>query len=116
LRDEQTTVGQLRKAVAEFVDQRDWQQFHDPKNLAMSISIEASELMEHFQWLRNDQISEVIDCPDSLLQVKEELADVMCFLLAFANTVGIDISEAVRDKLVKNAEKYPADRFKGRFK
>lgn len=116
MNDQDTTVSQLRQAVAGFVDQRDWQQFHDPKNLAMSIAIEAAELMEHFQWLRSDQLSEVTDCTESLEQIREELADVMCFLLAFANTLGIDVASAVEDKLVKNAAKYPADRFRGRFK
>jgi len=116
LNDQDTTVSQLRQAVAGFVDQRDWQQFHDPKNLAMSIAIEAAELMEHFQWLRSDQLSEVTDCTESLEQIRQELADVMCFLLAFANTLGMDVASAVEDKLVKNAAKYPADRFRGRFK
>lgn len=116
MNDQDTTVSQLRQAVAGFVDQRDWQQFHDPKNLAMSIAIEAAELMEHFQWLRNDQLSEVTDCTESLGRIREELADVMCFLLAFANTLEIDVASAVEDKLVKNAAKYPADRFRGRFK
>jgi dCTP diphosphatase len=114
--DQHTTVAQLRQAVAAFIDQRRWQQFHDPKNLAMSIAIEAAELMEHFQWLRTDQLAAATRSPRALRQIREELADVMCFVLSFANALQIDLSSAVRAKLVKNARKYPARKYRGRFK
>ena len=113
--DSDTTVAQLRQLVNEFVDRRDWHQFHAPKNLAMSISIEAAELMEHFQWLGADESRAVADDPEKLSAVGEELADVVCYALAMANELRLDLSEAVRDKMAKNERKYPAEEFRGRF-
>ena len=113
--DQETTLAQLRAAVAEFVRARDWEQFHDPKNLAMSIAIEAAELMELFQWHRSDQLPEIRGEPPLRQRIREELADVTCFVLSFANAVDIDLSSAVREKLHKNAHKYPVERYHGRF-
>ena len=113
--DSDTTIGQLRLLVNDFVDGRDWHQFHTPKNLAMSISIEAAELMEHFQWLELDESRVVAEDPEKLSAVGEELADVVCYALAMANELGLDLSEAVRDKMAKNERKYPAEEFRGRF-
>ncbi len=114
--DSDTTISDLKGLIQRFVDEREWQPFHDPKNLSMSIAIEAAELMEHFQWLTNREAGDVRDSPDDMQQVREELADVVAFVLSFANALDIDISNALRDKMVKNAEKYPAERFRGRFK
>jgi dCTP diphosphatase len=114
--DQATTLAELRGAVQRFVDERDWRQFHTPKNLSMAIAIESAELMEHFQWLGSEESRGVRESPDSLAEVREELADIMCYALSFANALEIDIASAVRDKLVKNAHKYPADRFRGRFR
>jgi dCTP diphosphatase len=114
--DSNTTVAALRRLVARFVEERDWAQFHDPKNLAMSIAIETAELMEHFQWLRSDQMEEITSDPKAMAQVREELADVLAFAVAFANTLNIDITKAMTDKFEKNAKKYPAEKFRGRFK
>jgi dCTP diphosphatase len=113
--DSETTISQLRQLVNAFVDRRDWHQFHSPKNLAMSISIEAAELMEHFQWLDLDQSRAVAHDSEKLTAVGEELADVVCYALAMANELGLDLSTTVRDKIVKNEQKYPADEFRGRF-
>ena len=115
--DSATTVAVLRDCVRQFVDERDWRQFHTPKNLAMSIAIEAAELMEHFQW--TGAARPVGDAPaaaDAREAIGEELADILCYALSFANAMEIDISEAVRDKLRKNALKYPADQFRGTFR
>jgi len=109
-------VAQLRDLVRRFVDERDWRRFHDPKNLSMSIAIEAAELMEHFQWLRSDELETVRNDPATMGQVREELADILAFAISFANTMDIDITEAVTGKLEKNARKYPADRYRGRFR
>ena len=112
--DEMATVAQLRRAVQAFVDERDWRQFHTPKNLAMSLAIEAAELMEHFQWLdRDESIARGRD-PARRDAIADEMADVCCYLLSLANALDIDLSGAVEAKLVKNAEKYPAARFRGR--
>lgn len=114
--DEQTTVADLRRRIAEFVRQRDWEQFHDAKNLSASIAIEAAELMEHFQWVRSEDLAELRRDAAVMTAVQEELADVVAFVLSFANALDIDISTALISKLQKNAAKYPPDRFQGRYK
>jgi len=113
--DQETTVSQLRELVRAFVNERDWRQFHTPKNLSMSLAIEAAELMEHFQWLTADESRSLADDRDKLTEVGEELADVLCYSLALANELGLDVSQAIRDKMVKNARKYPAEEFRGRY-
>ncbi len=113
--DATTTLAQLRGDVRRFVDERDWRQFHTPKNLSMALAVEAAELMEHFQWLTAEQSLAVAGRPHSLGAVSEEMADVFCYLLAMANELGIDLSAALADKMVKNEKKYPADRYRGRY-
>ncbi len=115
LPDDQTTVQSLRDMVRNFVDERDWRQFHAPKNISMAMAIEAAELMEHFQWIDVDQSRvEALD-EQKLADVGEELADVICYALAIANELGLDVSQTMRKKMAKNVEKYPASRFQGRF-
>jgi len=113
--DEQTSVAQLRDLVRQFVDERNWRQFHSPKNLSMSLAIEAAELMEHFQWLTLDESRALASDDRRRAEVAEELADVLSYALALANELQIDVSAAMRDKMVKNARKYPVDEFRGRF-
>ncbi len=113
--DQETTLAELREMVREFVDARDWHQFHSPKNLSMALAIEAAELMEHFQWITTDASRAVGADADKLTAVTEELADVMCYGMALANELGIDISAALRDKMKKNEAKYPAEEFRGRY-
>lgn len=113
--DATTTVQELRELVRAFVNERDWQQFHTPKNLSMSLAIEAAELMEHFQWLTPEQSRELPADPAKLVEVGEELADVLCYTLALANELGLDVADAMRDKMVKNAVKYPADSYRGKY-
>jgi len=113
--DSKTTIAELKRRVNDFVDRRDWHQFHSPKNLSMSLAIEAAELMEHFQWLSVEQSRRVADVPDQLAAVGEELADVLCYALAMANELRLDLSPAVRRKLEKNERKYPAEEYRGRF-
>jgi NTP pyrophosphatase (non-canonical NTP hydrolase) len=113
--DSTTTVVELRKLVADFVAQRDWSQFHSPKNVSMALAIEAAELMEHFQWLTTEASRKLKDEPAKLAEIGEELADVIGYSFALANELGIDVSTAMRAKMVKNAVKYPADEFRGRF-
>lgn len=115
MNDEQTTVAQLKQVVAEFVAQRDWRQFHDPKNLSMSIAIEAAELMEHFQWLRSDQLDQT-QSAEQLAEIRDEIADVAAFLLSMVNVLDIDLSDALERKMLKNAGKYPAEQYRGRFR
>ena len=113
--DSDTTIAHLRRVVEEFVDRRDWHQFHTPKNLSMSLAIEAAELMEHFQWLTAEQSRAVAGQSEKLGQVGDELADVLCYALAIANELHLDLSSALERKMVKNAKKYPADQYRGRF-
>ncbi len=113
--DQKTTLGELRTIVRQFVDARDWQQFHSPKNLSMSLAIEAAELMEHFQWITTDASRHLGQQPEKLTQVGEELADVICYALALANELEIDISETLREKMKKNEAKYPAAEYRGRY-
>jgi NTP pyrophosphatase (non-canonical NTP hydrolase) len=113
--DATTTVQQLRELVEQFVNQRDWHQFHAPKNLSMSMAIEAAELMEHFQWITGDASRAVQNDPPEKAAVGEELADVLCYALAMANELDIDLSSALHEKMIKNREKYPVEKFKGRF-
>ena len=113
--DDKVTLTELKRRLADFVDERDWQQFHNPKNLSMSIAIEAAELMEHFQWLDAEQSRQYPRRAEALSQVREELADILCYCLSLANVLGIDLSEAVLDKLGKNALRFPPEQFRGRF-
>jgi NTP pyrophosphatase (non-canonical NTP hydrolase) len=113
--DDQTTIDELKRVVEQFVHQRDWHQFHTPKNLSMALAIEAAELMEHFQWLTAEQSRGVARDAVKRGAVGEELADVVCYALAMANELGIDVSDTLRDKMAKNAQKYPADEYRGRW-
>jgi NTP pyrophosphatase (non-canonical NTP hydrolase) len=113
--DRSTTVSDLRTLVREFVDARDWQQFHSPKNLSMALAIEAAELMEHFQWITPDASREIDKDREKLGEVSEELADVLCYALAIANELNIDVATAMASKMKKNELKYPADEFRGRY-
>jgi NTP pyrophosphatase (non-canonical NTP hydrolase) len=113
--DNTTTVAALRDMVEQFVAERDWHQFHAPKNLAMALAIEAAELMEHFQWIDVPASRAIRNEPEKLAAVAEELADVLCYTIAMANELGLDIAESMRAKMVKNALKYPAKEYRGRY-
>ena len=94
--------------VLKFRDDRDWKQFHDPKDLAISISLEASELLEIFQWSRDD-----VYCLDKIDKIKEELADVMNYCILMADACNLDLDKIITDKIKLNAAKYPVDKAKG---
>ena len=113
--DESTTVQDLKALVKQFVRQRDWEQFHTPKNLSMGIAVEAAELMEVFQWHDASASAELMRDARARQAAQEELADVVIYCLAFANRAGIDVVGAIRSKLARNRRKYPARRFRGRF-
>lgn len=113
--DSSTTLTDLRDIVRRFVDERDWQQFHSPKNLSMSLAIEAAELMEHFQWIDIAESRRIGNNPAKLADVRDEIADCLCYVLALANELDIDLSTALRDKMLKNAVKYPAEQSRGRY-
>ena len=112
--DDITTIAELRTKVQKFVDERDWNKYHNPKDVAISIAIEAAELMEHFQWINENELDEIII--ENLVELQDELADILIYCLSFANAVGIDISHAVTEKVHKNTLKYPAEEVKGSYK
>jgi NTP pyrophosphatase (non-canonical NTP hydrolase) len=114
--DSTTPVAALKEAMQRFVAERDWEQFHSPKNLVMGLAVEAAELMEHFLWVDNEASRQVRHDAARLGEVADEMADVACYLLALSNTLGIDLSEAILAKLAKNAVKYPAEEYRGRYK
>jgi len=113
--DASTPVAELRKIVADFVAARDWQCYHDAKNLSMSIAIEAAELMEHFQWVRNEELPALLQNASARGKITDEVADVACYLLALANSLQIDLTSAVTAKIAKNSTKYHVEQFRGRY-
>ena len=101
----------LRDALREFARERDWDLFHTPKNLAAALSVEAAELLEHFQWLTPEQSAELTR--EARAGVREELADVLLYLIRLADKLDVDLIEAAQAKLAINARKYPADKARG---
>ena len=114
--DDDTTVADLCARVRAFVDERDWQPFHTPKNLSMSIAIEAAELMERFQWLTPGEAQAAVEDPAERAAISDELADVLIYCLSLSNALHLDVSSAVLGKLRTNKDRYPADKFRGRFR
>ena len=104
-------LDQLRAIVRQFVDERDWDQFHTPKNLASALSVEAAELLEHFQWLNHGRADEL--GADKLVEVRHEMADVFVYLVRLADKLDVDLFAAVQEKMVLNRAKYPADQVRG---
>ena len=104
----------LRDRLQAFALERDWDQFHSPKNLAMALVAEAGELVEHFQWLTEEQSRRVEG--DKLAKVEEELADVLIYLVRLADKLNVDLFAAAHKKIERNAQKYPADKVKGSAK
>ena len=104
----------LKKKIQQFRDERDWKKYHNPKDLAISISIEAAELLEHFQWKTPEQLDKKVQ--DDREKIGEEMADVYIYLLELSDITGIDLIDAAEKKLEKNAKKYPVDKSKGNSK
>jgi NTP pyrophosphatase (non-canonical NTP hydrolase) len=105
--DDSTTVGSLKDVVRRFAAERDWEQFHSPKNLVMALMVEAAELMENFLWITEEESRNVASDPEKRQAVADELADVACLLFNMSLHTGIDLSEAIKDKMVRNALRYP---------
>ena len=113
--DAATTVAELKDVVRRFVEERAWQPFHAPKNLAMGLAIETAELMEHFLWVDCAASCQVVNQPGKREPIAEELADVFCHLLNLSMALDVDLSDALRDKMIKNALKYPAELYRGKY-
>ena len=104
-------LARLRNALRQFAAERDWDQFHSPKNLASALAVEAAELLERFQWLTEEQSRSLP--PAELDKVRQEMADVLNYLVRLADKLGVDLLEAARDKIALNAQKYPVEKSRG---
>lgn len=114
--DNETPIGYLRNKVQEFTDARDWAKYHSPKDVSISIAIETAELLEHFQWVSEDTMQDMLKDTMKIAELKEELADIMIYCFSFANTLNIDVAQAVIEKIKKNEMKYPVERVKGTYR
>ena len=112
--DSKSSLEDIQSKIKKFVKERDWEQYHSPKNLSMSIAIEAAELMEHFQWLTIDQSKELLKNKKKRVEIEDELADIAIFVLDFCNMFDIDIEKSMLNKLAKSAKRYPAHIVKGK--
>lgn len=104
----------IKQRLRDFAGERDWDQFHSPKNLSMALIAEAAELVEHFQWLTEKQSSELTS--DKLLAVEQEIADIQIYLIRIADKLNIDVLDAVQKKIALNETKYPVDKVRGSSK
>jgi len=107
----QNDLAQIRDIMRQFVSERDWDQFHTPKNLATALSVEASELLEPFQWLVSGDAGELDEA--KLTAIRHEMADVLVYLVRLADKLDVDLFQAVQEKMVLNRAKYPADKVRG---
>jgi NTP pyrophosphatase (non-canonical NTP hydrolase) len=112
--DTTTTLAELKSRIAAFARERDWEQFHAPKNLSMAVAAEAAELMEHFLWSTPEQSQAIVRDPVKRGKIEEEIADVVIYALEFANVTGIDLAAAIEAKMAANARKYPVEKARGR--
>ena len=106
------TLDDLKQRLRQFARERDWEQFHSPKNLSMALIVEAAELVEHFQWLTQEQSQKLP--AETLREVEHEMADVFIYLTRMADLLGVDLMEAARRKIELNAKKYPAHEVRGK--
>ena len=111
--DQTTTVQELKDAIERFADERDWKQFHDPKNLVMAMASEVGELTEHFRWVTNQESLGTAADAETASAVASELADVLMFALEFATVCRIDVATAIKAKLKVNEARYPVEKARG---
>ncbi len=107
-------ISDVQQALREFAAERDWEQFHTPKNLVMALAAEVGELVEIFQWLTPDESMSVLSEAGRAEHVRDEIADVFAYLLRLCDVLGVDLETAVHEKIIKNAVKYPVESSKGR--
>jgi dCTP diphosphatase len=105
-------VKKITEMIKQFRDERDWMQFHDPKNMSISIVLEASELLEHFQWKTKEEAQQYVK--EHKEEIQDEIADVAMYLFELADNLGIDLPDAMRNKMEKNKKKYPVEKAKGK--
>ncbi len=114
--DSTATIGELKDRVEKFRDQREWGKYHKPKDLAVSVAIEAGELMEFFQWKSDAEVEQALAEPAKREEFCDELADVLCYCLLLASAAKVDLSDAVASKMSKNEAKYPVEKVKGNWR
>jgi dCTP diphosphatase len=114
--DQTTTISTLRQAMRDFVRERDWEQYHSPKNLAMAACAEAAELMEHFLWMSMEESYQAAKDPAKRPAIADEIADVLGVCLALCNALDLDLSDAFLDKMRRNHLKYPAELARGKYR
>ena len=105
-------IDDLTKRIIDFRDARDWKQFHNPKDLALSLVLEAAEVMEHFQWKNKEEMEKYIETNKS--DIGEEMADVLYWILLMGHDLKIDVLDALEKKIKKNEDKYPVEKAKGK--
>ena len=111
--DRSTTIAELRDVVRQFVSERNWERYHTPKNLSIALGVEVAELQEHFQWWDDSEVAEILNKPEELEEVGEEIADVCAYLLSLVNCLDLDLTSILEAKMKKNREKYPTDLHRG---
>jgi dCTP diphosphatase len=114
LTDADTTIAELKNRLLGFVREREWEQFHSPKNLSMALAAESGELMEHFLWATPEQSLAIANDVTKRSKIADELADVVIYALEFANITGLDVAAAIEAKMASNAKKYPVEKARGR--
>jgi dCTP diphosphatase len=114
LSDSNTTIASIKQRVLAFAREREWEQFHSPKNLSMALAAEAGELMEHFLWATPEQSHAVARDPAKRTKIADEVADVVIYALEFANATDLDLAAAIEAKMAANAQKYPVEKARGR--
>jgi NTP pyrophosphatase (non-canonical NTP hydrolase) len=112
-KDHETKIHELKEKIKEFCDKRDWDQFHNAKELAIALSIEASELLEIFRWKNPEEVKSLFEDPKKKEDIEDEMADILYFLVRIAQRYDLDLSEALDRKMEKNEKKYPVDKAKG---
>ena len=114
MHDQTSDLLGLREQLRSFVAEREWQQFHTPKNLASALAVEAAELLEPFQWLQNGELAELNDA--TRIAIRHEMADVLNYLVMLADRLNVDLIAAAQEKIALNAQKYPVDQARGSIK
>lgn len=114
MNDRETSLQEIKGRVLAFAKERDWEQFHSPKNLSMALAAESGELLEHFLWMESAQSREITKNPEKIQKIREELADIVIYAIEFANMTETDLASAIEKKMEKNAQKYPVEKSKGR--
>ncbi len=114
MQDKETTIEEMKKELIEFINERDWDQFHKPKDVSMALAGEVGEILEIFQWKSEEQIKEILSNPEKKEALRDEIADVFAYTLDLARVCDVDIAKAYENKMNKNRVKYPADKVKGK--